>query len=194
MHSIFLSEKVLFRQLKTDADTDSQIKGGKSIEEIENQLLKRFAKQHKDVHFDRLPSCPLCLEKLDAAVTGLQPAPSQLVKPQASESEQSNQAQIWPDVANGSCLVCKYETAEMTEDHIKCQVCENRKNLWICIICGYIGCGRYFEKHAVNHSDNTLHNFSLEFSSHRIWNYKGDNYVHRMIRSAFLESGYSTGA
>ena len=39
-----------------------------------------------------------------------------------------------------------------------------------------------------------MHNFSLEFSSHRIWNYKGDNYVHRMIRSAFLDTGNSTGA
>ena len=39
------------------------------------------------------------------------------------------------------------------------------------------------------------HNFSLEKSSHRIWNYKGDNYVHRMIRSSWLlESRNSTGA
>lgn len=29
----------------------------------------------------------------------------------------------------------------------------------------------------------TSHNFSVEVNSHRIWNYLGDNYVHRIIRT-----------
>ena len=71
MHSIFLSEKVTYRQVKKGTSIDSQVKGGESMELIEASLLKRYRKRHNEVHFDRLPSCPLCLEKLDAAITGL---------------------------------------------------------------------------------------------------------------------------
>ena len=78
MNSIFLSEKIIFRQLKKDGEPESKLKGGTSLYEIESGLRKKFAKKYKDVHFDRLPSCPMCLEKLDQSVTGLQQAPSQL--------------------------------------------------------------------------------------------------------------------
>ena len=69
---------------------------------------------------------------------------------------------------------------------MQCEECLNDKGLWICSICGYTGCGRYLARHAVMHCEITQHQFSLEISSKRIWNYYGDNYVHRMIRSAFL--------
>ena len=38
-------------------------------------------------------------------------------------------------------------------------------------------------RHAVEHNVRTSHNFSVEVNSHRIWNYLGDNYVHRIIRT-----------
>jgi BRCA1-associated protein len=83
----------------------------------------------------------------------------------------------------------------MTHNDMICQECENAKNLWICLICGFTGCGRYQKRHAVGHSEITQHQFSLEISSKRIWNYFGDNYVHRMIRSAWImESHHSVGA
>ena len=49
--------------------------------------------------------------------------------------------------------------------------------------CAYVGCGRYNLRHAVEHNDMTSHNFSVELNSHRIWNYYGDNYVHRIIQT-----------
>ena len=109
--------------MKKGTEIDSQIKSGESHEAIEASLLKRYRKRHNEVHFDRLPSCPLCLEKLDAAITGLQPAPSQLVKSETETTE--TQSQVWPGVIE-ECRVCKFETAELKEDDIKCQVCELR--------------------------------------------------------------------
>lgn len=46
-----------------------------------------------------------------------------------------------------------------------------------------MGCGRYFKRHAVDHFDKTGHTFSIELNTSRIWNYRGDNYVHRMIKA-----------
>lgn len=64
------------------------------------------------------------------------------------------------------------------------------------MICGYIGCGRYFSRHAVSHYEATRHPYSLEIASLRIWNYNGDNYAHSIIRTAFLmeENENSIGA
>ena len=70
---------------------------------------------------------------------------------------------------------------------IGCHECNNHQNLWICLICGYVGCGRYNQMHAVRHYDHSNHSFSIELSSQRIWNYRGDNYVHRLIKAKINE-------
>jgi len=55
--------------------------------------------------------------------------------------------------------------------------------LWICLLCGNIGCGRYKGGHAHDHFVNTQHTFSLELETQRVWDYMGDNYVHRLIQN-----------
>ena len=60
MHTVFLSEPTFFPDVSDD---------GAEFEELE--LLSKFSVQHGNVNFDRLPTCPLCLEKLDATVTGM---------------------------------------------------------------------------------------------------------------------------
>lgn len=53
----------------------------------------------------------------------------------------------------------------------------------MCIICGFVGCGRYKEGHAIRHWKETQHCYSLEVETQRVWDYAGDNYVHRLIQS-----------
>ncbi|MCL7025871.1 hypothetical protein MKW94_004139 [Papaver nudicaule] len=65
----------------------------------------------------------------------------------------------------------------------KCSICETLENLWICVICGFVGCGRYKEGHAITHWKETQHCYSLELETRRVWDYVGDNYVHRLIQS-----------
>jgi BRCA1-associated protein len=80
-------------------------------------------------------------------------------------------------------------------EKLNCENCGLSDNLWTCLICGFVGCGRYYAKHAVSHNYETRHQFAQEISSQRIWNYIGDNYVHRMIRHGRLqEANNSTGA
>ncbi|CAE7211378.1 unnamed protein product, partial [Rhizoctonia solani] len=54
-------------------------------------------------------------------------------------------------------------------------------NLWICLICGNIGCGRYARAHAHAHHEFSAHLYALELATQRVWDYAGDGYVHRLI-------------
>jgi len=64
-----------------------------------------------------------------------------------------------------------------------CSICGTLENLWICLICGHVGCGRYKGGHAIEHWKETQHCYSLELETQKVWDYAGDNYVHRLIQS-----------
>lgn len=103
----------------------------------------------------------------------------------------------WGD---GSCPVCRYsQKPAKTEDNglllvqakewslndeNECSVCQSKDNLWICLICGHVGCGRYLNAHAFEHYRETSHLYALEIDTKRVWDYAGDNYVHRLIQNA----------
>ena len=72
---------------------------------VEIEVLKSIRERHNGAHFERLPSCPLCLEKLDSAVSGLQQTPS-LIGLKASKAETNGDNKCWPGVAE-ECTVCQ---------------------------------------------------------------------------------------
>ena len=47
----------------------------------------------------------------------------------------------------------------------------------------YFSFVRYKEGHAIRHWKETQHCYSLELETQRVWDYVGDNYVHRLIQS-----------
>lgn len=51
----------------------------------------------------------------------------------------------------------------------------------MCLICGFMGCGRYRGEHALQHFHDSGHSFSIELLTQRVWDYSGDNYVHRLV-------------
>lgn len=71
-----------------------------------------------------------------------------------------------------------------TAESIECETCHIEVNLWQCLICGRIGCGRYEAKHAFSHYTETGHSFAMDMESKRVWDYAGDGYVHRIIQNS----------
>ncbi|KAG0328928.1 hypothetical protein BGZ99_004002 [Dissophora globulifera] len=147
-----------------------------------------------------LPTCPVCLERMDSSVTGLLTILCQ-------HTFHCHCLSKWGE---GSCPVCRYSqktvrnatahhslhgtgtastngltasTDGITEDQNVCALCGTSENLWICLICGHIGCGRYQEKHAYHHYYETSHLYALELETQRVWDYAGDGYVHRLIQN-----------
>lgn len=74
-------------------------------------------------------------------------------------------------------------SAESSPNPSQCSTCSSTTNLWICLICGNIGCGRYGQAHAQAHYESTTHLYALELETQRVWDYAGDGYVHRLIQN-----------
>lgn len=120
-----------------------------------------------------LPVCPVCLERMDESVDGI-------LTILCNHTFHGSCLAQWGDT---SCPVCRYvQTPEPVEDQ-KCFECDSQDSLWICLICGHVGCGRYVGGHAYRHFQDTQHCYSMQLGNNRVWDYAGDNYVHRLIQN-----------
>jgi len=122
-----------------------------------------------------LPICPVCLERMDASVTGLLTILCQ-------HTFHCHCLSKWK---GSTCPVCRYSQKSFlgNDQQNECSSCQSTENLWICLICGNIGCGRYQQAHAYQHFLETNHLYSLEIETQRVWDYAGDGYVHRLIQN-----------
>ncbi|EIM23993.1 zf-UBP-domain-containing protein [Wallemia mellicola CBS 633.66] len=126
-----------------------------------------------------LPTCPVCLDRMDGSTTGLMTIP-------CNHSFHCSCLSAWP---NSRCPVCRYslpkfQPAKRDEMRTQCASCGKVEDLWICLICGHVGCGRYGPGHAYRHYEQTTHLFSLDLETQRVWDYAGDGYVHRLIQKS----------
>ncbi|UZJ55451.1 hypothetical protein CBS101457_004771 [Exobasidium rhododendri] len=131
-----------------------------------------------------LPTCPVCLERMDASVTGLMTVTCQ-------HTFHCSCLSRWSD---SRCPVCRYTQSRMIRkghyvtpsfvpEHGSCAICGTGSDLWVCLICATLGCGRYKAGHAHRHHQETGHLYSLELETQRVWDYAGDGYVHRLIQN-----------
>ncbi|GAA5954564.1 hypothetical protein JCM3765_003811 [Sporobolomyces pararoseus] len=178
---------------------DPSLKPPKSSSKQQQQPQQRTEEEVKEER--EIPLCPICLEKLDSKVTGL-------VQISCKHSYHCNCLLRWGD---SRCPVCratnlkpsindnKEEEEEQAEEaRIRnCTICTSPSNLWICLICSNVGCGRYQGGHAFTHFLESGHSYSLELQTGRIWSYTDDEYVHRLLRvpsSTFNNSNPNGGA
>ncbi|OMO81163.1 Zinc finger, UBP-type [Corchorus capsularis] len=126
------------------------------------------SKPKPKVKFMELPTCPICLERLDPDTSGI-------LHTFCDHSFQCSCTSKWTYL---SCTVCRF--CQQQDEKPSCSVCGSLENLWICLICGFMGCGRYKEGHAVRHWKDTQHCYSLELISQQIWDYVGDKYAQRL--------------
>ncbi|RZC50447.1 hypothetical protein C5167_018873 [Papaver somniferum] len=121
--------------------------------------------------FTELPTCPVCLERLDQDTSGI-------LTTVCDHSFQCPCISRWADSSCPVCRFCQQQTVKPT-----CAVCATQEDLWICLICGFVGCGRYKGRHAIRHWEDTKHCYSLDVEAQRVWDYVGDTYVHRLNQS-----------
>ncbi|KAL1453831.1 hypothetical protein WDU94_010142 [Cyamophila willieti] len=120
-----------------------------------------------------LPTCPVCLERMDESVDGI-------LTILCNHSFHAGCLLKWGDT---SCPVCRYvQTPEVVADN-KCCECSSSESLWICLICGHVGCGRYVQGHAYQHFLDTAHCYAMQLGNNRVWDYVGDNFVHRLLQN-----------
>ena len=71
-------------------------------------------------------------------------------------------------------------TEHKEEELMFCYECTMHQTLWVCMTCGFVGCGRYSNKHAAQHFQQTGHPYSLELATLRIWDYVEGEFAHRL--------------
>ncbi|KAG7570135.1 BRCA1-associated 2 [Arabidopsis thaliana x Arabidopsis arenosa] len=121
--------------------------------------------------FTELPTCPICLERLDPDTSGI-------VSTLCDHSFQCSCTSKWTYL---SCQVCRL--CQQQDEILSCSVCGKTENVWACLVCGFLGCGRYKEGHSIRHWKETHHCYSFDLRTQQIWDYVGDSYVHRLNHS-----------
>lgn len=130
-----------------------------------------------------LPTCPVCLERMDET-TGLLTILCQHIF-------HCDCLQKW---RGSGCPVCRHIQPTTStnlpfgitipnRDINLCHTCDCADDLWICLICGSVGCGRYKGGHAKEHWKETAHPFALEIETQHVWDYAEDLWVHRLIQT-----------
>lgn len=173
---------------------DPFTKAQKDGSDIQGTLSRSIGKS-----FIELPTCPVCLERMDSNITGLVTIPCQ----------HTFHCQCLTKWKDDTCPICRYSNSKMNSNirrnirrqqvpHIEdisspvaqgssdqeehCFDCQERNNLWVCLICGNVGCDRYApDQHSLKHFIHTGHCFAMEINTSRVWDYAGDNYVHRLL-------------
>lgn len=120
-----------------------------------------------------LPSCPVCIKRLDKSISGLNFINCRDLFHSCCQDNCRSLGE--------NCKVCSLLYGDETV--MKCFNCGGKENMWVCLICGNLGCGRYKGGHAHDHFLNTGHPFALKSDSHHIWDYTNDRYVHWNIKT-----------
>lgn len=54
-------------------------------------------------------------------------------------------------------------------------------DLWLCLICGFTGCGARHGGHIQRHYELSLHTYAQNTETRQVWDFAGDGYVHRLV-------------
>ncbi|KAI6194681.1 UBP-type domain-containing protein [Aphelenchoides besseyi] len=71
-----------------------------------------------------------------------------------------------------------------------CKTCGVEGEVWICLTCYEVNCGRFVGGHALEHASTTKHAMALSFSDLSSWCYECNAYVHNDVLAAAKNAAY----
>ncbi len=91
------------------------------------------------------------------------------------------------------CPVCRH-AHELTPEASVCMSCADGDDVWMCVVCAYVGCGMYRNKHAYAHFRETHHPFAMNLNelvfwsgervpASSVWDYISERFVDRLLAS-----------
>eukprot|EP00049_Salpingoeca_infusionum_P002019 m.52988 g.52988 ORF g.52988 m.52988 type:complete len:477 (+) comp11345_c1_seq2:134-1564(+) len=120
-------------------------------------------------------SCPICLDPIIPT------------KPTAvTPCSHLFHAECLSQHVEETCPVCRKSLAYQNLDST-CEECDTSKDMWLCLGCGHVGCGRVqwlgsedrseTQGHALEHYLSTSHRLARNVDSGRVWDYGQDCYL-----------------
>ncbi|KAE8541623.1 hypothetical protein D1P53_001792 [Cryptococcus gattii VGV] len=167
---------------KLDQDQAMSQKNAIAVPAFPSSVYASRAKQLPELLSDvptekryELPSCPVCLERLDSTVTGLVTLP-------CAHTFDCDCLRKWGD---SRCPVCRLSHLLLSSSSSSAAPSHSLHEREITRLTKCIGCGRYEpgKGHARRHWEESGHVLAMELETQRVWDYKGDNYVHRLIQT-----------
>jgi len=126
-------------------------------------------------------TCPVCLDPVHPALC-VQAETTPVITILCHHIFHLSCLSKWiPSSSSSSCPVCRYNLQPRLQTC--CSTCRTTSRLWLCIICGHVGCSRYARGHAFKHFEESAHNYAMEIETQRVWDYVSDCYVHRLVRN-----------
>jgi hypothetical protein len=151
--------------------------------------LMRLSMEHKE---DQI--CPVCLEPISETMpqsfTTCCNHTFHILCIYKTEGPQCPCCRFQHDstpVSLSQCVVCNW-SGEESERAV------NSRDLWICLVCGFIGCGSSNCHHIRDHYESLLHAYAMNVENGRVWDFAGDGYVHRLIMQQSDTDGYTLGS
>ncbi|KPA73700.1 hypothetical protein ABB37_09625 [Leptomonas pyrrhocoris] len=81
---------------------------------------------------------------------------------------------------SAECPLCRFSVYELLND-ARCEVCGTYEDLWVCLICGHVACGRARRDHQQEHYRSSGHSCAWQSSTNRIRNLSSRMFLHQEV-------------
>lgn len=83
-------------------------------------------------------------------------------------------------VDSSDCPLCRFSLYDLLND-ATCMMCSTYEDLWVCLICGFVGCGQGRRQHSREHHERTGHSCAMQSSTSHVWNYRTRMFLHQEV-------------
>ena len=115
------------------------------------------------------PHCTVCLRRIRSSITSVNESTS--IPDLLWHSSNQLRCRTCAIYAAGTTQSSSNVSSALTPMNIsrRCVHCGLEGNIWVCLICGHNGCGRYSSQHAKLHFEESRHSFALELATGRYY-------------------------